>query len=715
MSHNSITTQRTPHRSARHLLPLLFVCVMFFPTMLPAQVLTSMGTDFWVAIMPCWLDNDVDSYYLSASGPRSCNITVANPNTGWSHTFALSAGSITTYQLPNAHSWQAGSCVVNNMGLHVTSTDSVQLWVDIISQSPASCDASHLLPTTVLGSDYIVQTTDVSNSHTSESRAQFSVLAIEDSTTVDIVLSSPTSTDLPAGTTLTRTLHAGQVFQVQGPRQSGDFSGTSVRARNCKKIAVFSGASSTNMPFSNTTSADLTYQQNLPIGALGTEWLLTPSAWHDTSDYVRITSPYNNCQIYRNSTLLATIDSHQSYQFKLNAPAHIVTSQPVALYQYLDSRHSSGTGSDWGDVAMFAPNTIHQTTQSCTFPCFQVRNRNPYSSKYYVNILVPTAEIALLRLDGSSPVSGFLPILGTPYSYVRKSINHGAHTLTTTGSGFSAYTYGLGENWEAYAMSLGGTDPGILLTMTGRVDITIDTGNCSGSLWWRDTLLVAPSTTQWLSTNTSNGCDSLFTINLSTYPSYSDTLNWAACHDTILWGDTLLSVPGTHTLHYQSAAGCDSMLHLTLTALPHYKLFDTVYIWANDTYTDHQGQQHLVGQEYEDTLLTIMGCDSILHVTVMPYQDTTCTHHLWIPNVFTPSHESNSLFRIPHENITQMEVNIYQRWGEWICTFDGLTQGWDGTQTGIPCKQGTYVYLIRYKTPCLLNPKPIVGTITILR
>ena len=60
-------------------------------------------------------------------------------------------------------------------------------------------------------------------------------------------------------------------------------------------------------------------------------------------------------------------------------------------------------------------------------------------------------------------------------------------------------------------------------------------------------------------------------------------------------------------------------------------------------------------------------------------------------------------------------MNIYQRWGEWICTFDGLTQGWDGTQAGIPCKQGTYVYLIRYKTPCLLNPKPIVGTITILR
>ena len=827
---------------------------------LPAQVLTSMGTDFWMAIMPCWLDDDADRYYLSASGPRSCNITVQNPNTGWSHTFAIAAGGITTYLLPNAHSWQAGSCVVNNMGLHVTSTDSVQLWVDIISQSPSACDASHLLPTTALGSDYIVQTSDVSNSHPYESRAQFSVLAIEDSTTVDIVLSSPTSTDIPAGTTLTRTLHAGQVFQVQGPRQSGDFSGTSVRARNCKKIAVFSGASSTNMPFSNTTSADMTYQQNLPTTAFGTEWLLTPSAWHDNSDYVIITSLFDNCQIYRNGTLLTTIGSHQSFQFQLSSPSHIVTSQPVALYQYLDSRHSSGTGSDWGDVAMFAPNTIHQTTKSCIFPCYDVRNRSSYSSKYYINVVVPTAETSLLRFDYNS-VTGFAPIPGTNYSYVRKSITNSAHILTTTGSGFSAYTYGLGENWEAYAMSLGGTDPSIQLPLNGEIVTDVDTGSCTGALWWRDTLLTAPSFTQWTTPSPVVGCDSIYNIRLTVYPSYfdtldtalcgntmlwgitpldvpgsytfnnltlkgcdsllhinltqldhfvnsidssactgtmpwhdtlltapgyytftytasngcdsvvhlnlsngysySDTLDTSSCHSVLLWGDTLLSVPGSHTLTYSDANGCDSLLHLNIILLdnpltlidtgacdeqfpwqdslydvpgeydiiyaaangcdstlrlvleqyPSHHRYETILLEEGEEHVGPDGQTYHPGDSYDIMLQTKHGCDSIIHVSLI---NSGCTPKIWAPNAFTPLQSSNNLFRVASSNVTEMTVSIYQRWGDWVCTFDGLTQGWDGTKNGKPCQENTYVYLIRYQTPCLLNPKPIVGTITII-
>ena len=892
-------------RGAKAVLPLILWLLGSYSNPIEAQGLTTSGTDFWVAIMPCWLDDDVDSYYLSASGPRSCNITVQNPNTGWSHTFAIAAGGITTYMLPNAHSWQAGSCVVNNMGLHVTSTDSVQLWVDIISQSPSACDASHLLPTTALGSDYIVQTTDVSNSHAYESRAQFSVLAIEDSTTVDIVLTSPTSTDIPAGTTVTRTLNAGQVFQVQGPRQSGDFSGTSVRARNCKKIAVFSGASSTNMPFSNTISADMTYQQNLPTTAFGTEWLLTPSAWHDTSDYVIITSLFDNCQIYRNGTLLTTIGSHQSFQFQLSSPSHIVTSQPVALYQYLDSRHSSGTGSDWGDVAMFAPNTIHQTTKSCIFPCYY---RSSYRSKYYVNVVVPTAETSLLRFDNNS-VTGFAPIPGTNYSYVRKSITNSTHILTTTGSGFSAYTYGLGENWEAYAMSLGGTDPTI--TSPLGILISIDSSICSDTLRWGDSVLHVPGTFRLLRPSDSNSCDSLFYLTLTKTVSSCDTVDSVLCANTILWGDTTLTVPGFHTLHYPAASGCDSIVcvnlsrkvtqldtidtafckrfvtwgdttlaipgsytlhyptaegcdsvvhlnldisygyeitidtsvctstflwqdstfevpgdytltyyasdecdsnvylslhisegyqdsiydsscvspyqwqdtaldvpgnyvfhytasdgcdstvhlelsvsegyetffdtascdnlilwmdtdfdvpgsyevhltasdgcdstvHLKILYYPSYETFDTLRLHGEQLDTTINGQRYTIGDQFDRTLQTTLGCDSIIHTLLV---GDNCHPFIWIPNVFTPFQPTNNIFCIQSQNITEMTVSIYQRWGDCIHTFDGLTEGWNGTLRGQPCQEGAYVYLIRYKTTCTPNPKTLAGTVTIL-
>jgi gliding motility-associated-like protein len=109
-----------------------------------------------------------------------------------------------------------------------------------------------------------------------------------------------------------------------------------------------------------------------------------------------------------------------------------------------------------------------------------------------------------------------------------------------------------------------------------------------------------------------------------------------------------------------------------------------------------------------------MGCDSIIHFTVLANTDTSCQHHLWVPNIFTPLLNGNNRFRVISDNVTKMEVNIFQRWGDWVCTFDGLTEGWDGTKNSSPCPEGTYVYLIRYATPCQSNPKPIVGTITIL-
>ena len=937
------------------MLPFILSCLK--PLGLNAQSFTTQGTDFWVAIMPCWLDNDVDNYHLMISAPRSCSVTISNPNTGWSHTMSISAGSTRSYQLPNAHSWQAGSCIVTNMGLHITSTDIIQLWAYIQSQTASSCDATHILPTTALGSEYIVQTTPVDHSYSQQSHAEFSVLATEDSTVVDIVLTNNTSTGIGSGTTITRTLNAGQIFQVMGPHRVGDFSGTTVRARECKRIAVFSGATATNMPYGNNTSSDQTYQQAIPTTSCGRQWVLTPSAWHDTSDYVRITAIHDSCHIYRNGIPLAVIDNGQTYQFKLNAPALITTSYPSILYQYLDSRHCAGTGCDWGDVASFAPNHVDQSTQSCVFSCFDVRSRG-IDSKYYINVVVPTAESGLMRLDGA-PLTGFSTIAGTNYSYIRQSITNASHTLTTTGTGFSAFTYGLGENWEAYAMSLGGTDtatqfsaarlviidsmlcadtlvwrghslgiPGthrippqsdhngcdttffFRLTKYVSATVNIDTALCANTLLWGDTLLQVPGL-HTLRYTASDGCDSIVNINLIRTVAYIDTIDTSFCSRQVSWDDTTLSIPGFHTLHYatidgcdsivclntQLAAesyyhvdtnictssyrwqdttldvpgsytfffidsrgcdsivtlnlhyvlaheftidtatchllfswsdslldvpgsydfsytasdgcdsivhldisltdgheitittstclnpfpwqdtllsvpgtyvftytasdgcdstvhlelsvsegyetffdtascdnlilwmdtvfdvpgsyevhltasdGCDSTVHLKILYYPSYETFDTLRLHGEQLDTTINGQTYTIGDQFDRTLQTTLGCDSIIHTLLV---GDNCHPFIWIPNVFTPFQPTNNIFCIQSQNITEMTVSIYQRWGDCIHTFDGLTEGWNGTLRGQPCQEGAYVYLIRYKTTCTPNPKTLAGTVTIL-
>lgn len=72
---------------------------------------------------------------------------------------------------------------------------------------------------------------------------------------------------------------------------------------------------------------------------------------------------------------------------------------------------------------------------------------------------------------------------------------------------------------------------------------------------------------------------------------------------------------------------------------------------------------------------------------------------LYVPNVFTPNLEGeNSHFGIYGSNILSAEVVIYKRNGDWVCTFDGLTEKWDGTKDGIELPQESYVYLIHYTT-----------------
>ncbi len=803
MKRPSLHTEHHPHRhpvsKAAFALITCFLCLS--PTLLPAQELTSLGTDFWVAMMENTTPLN-NQYYLSATAPRTCSVTITNPRSHWSHTMTVAAGSVTTYELPRTECWASGSCIISNKGLHITATDTIQLWA-YNRNLPTSCDATQVLPFQSLGPEYIIQTALVEDCYLEYSRAQFSVLATEDSTIVDIVFSGATSTGIAAGSTITQMLHAGQIYQVQSPTQNGDYSGTTVTARDCKPIAVFSGANVVNIPIAENNSADHVYQQNLPVGTYSTEWILTPSAWHDSSDYVRVTSGADNCQISYNGAALSTINYGETYEFELTSAGCITTSQPAALYQYLSSHHGGVVGSDWGDAAMFAPNPIHQRSKSCTFPCYTVFSHDPYVSKYYVDIIVPTSEASLVLLDGST-VAGFSGVPGTGFSYARVPITETLHTLTTTGSGFIAHTYGLGENWEGYVMSLGGTDP--YRHALAQDTAEIDTFACDTTFQWRGRTLTAPST------DTVGNCDTTFILHIALSPSYSDTIDSACCSRTIVMGDTTLTIPDSFAVHYNTVAGCDStvlinfvllegndtnisvgscndqyqwqnstyavpgkydiwytdaegcdsivllditllqgsdttlylgscddqlvwqdttyrvpgnydiyltnaegcdsIIHLLLSQYPSYEVHDTIYIEGANPYLAPDGQSYPPGSHWADTLLTVDGCDSIRHIAVV---STASSSKIWVPNVFTPNKNTNNLFRVVSEEVTKMTVTIYQRQGDWICTFDGLTEGWDGTKNGKPCKEGTYVYFIRYETPELATPKPIVGTVTLLK
>jgi len=73
-------------------------------------------------------------------------------------------------------------------------------------------------------------------------------------------------------------------------------------------------------------------------------------------------------------------------------------------------------------------------------------------------------------------------------------------------------------------------------------------------------------------------------------------------------------------------------------------------------------------------------------------KDSTLGVVLELPNVYTPNHDGiNDIYRVKTNNLISLEVVVLNRWGNIVHQFDGLTQGWNGTnQRGTPCADGVY-------------------------
>jgi len=72
----------------------------------------------------------------------------------------------------------------------------------------------------------------------------------------------------------------------------------------------------------------------------------------------------------------------------------------------------------------------------------------------------------------------------------------------------------------------------------------------------------------------------------------------------------------------------------------------------------------------------------------------------FIPNAFTPNGDGlNDIFKIiglPEENITQFNLQVFNRWGQSVFTTNDIREGWDGRMNGEYCPEGNYVWVIYY-------------------
>ena len=299
---------------------LIFIALLIATTIAYSQhqSVTTQGTEFWAVFMLNGSHTVGDSgleLSLMVTSKRACSVTVRNPNSTWTNTFNVGANSTYKFVIPTS---QHSQCYINsptssavNKGLLITSTDTISLYSSNFAS--ASFDGSIILPTTALGNEYIIQAyppTLVGYESQSESRTEFSVTAIEDGTIVDINPSVLCYTSASATTSspFTITLNRGQSAFIKSTSfgASGNLSGTTVVARDCKKIAVFNGNNTTQVPTGNY--GDHIFEQAFPVTSWGKKFVITNTLQNSTTgrskDCIRVTASANNTTIRKNNTQL---------------------------------------------------------------------------------------------------------------------------------------------------------------------------------------------------------------------------------------------------------------------------------------------------------------------------------------------------------------------------------------------------------------------------
>lgn len=209
---------------------------------------------------------------------------------------------------------------------------------------------------------------------------------------------------------------------------------------------------------------------------------------------------------------------------------------------------------------------------------------------------------------------------------------------------------------------------------------------------------------------------------------------------TLLYDDSVISVPGVYTFHYSTEAGCDSTVRLHVVdcvprlcvetvrdfldydhpVLTLYSCTDSVeqaqwlfsdgYV-ANGTRVQRE-LQHPLPDSVGVTLRTFdrNGC----------YGDTSMTFPLkirsaWFPNAFTPDGEDNRTFGCTTSMaVADFSLTVYNRHGLLVWSTTNVDEPWDGRRDGTPMPQGTYVYAWHLKDT-QGDYKEGVGTVLLLR
>ena len=92
--------------------------------------------------------------------------------------------------------------------------------------------------------------------------------------------------------------------------------------------------------------------------------------------------------------------------------------------------------------------------------------------------------------------------------------------------------------------------------------------------------------------------------------------------------------------------------------------------------------------------ITEFGCKASDEVCI----EVTTNYGVYIPNSFTPNDDGlNDVFLVQGYSLSDVKLEIFDRWGEKLFSSNDQKLGWNGTYKGTVCKNDVYVYNLSYK------------------
>ena len=672
-------------------------------------------------------------------------------------------------------------------GFHVTSTDTISLFLVVASNHQTACT---VLPTELLRDEYVALPPIVYHHpqlgglprypYYMPGMSSIDIVAVEDSTVVDIVTTDWDWLNRPPGSSVTVTLQRGELFHLSAgeppekyypmlapyydPNHATwnspvvvpvpverhtffshtdmldtfavDMAGTHIKARDCKRIAVFESSGSGGSGSRGVASYNVKIEQSVPIFFAGQEFFVDLQT-DGTDNFIRFTALDEETHVtiqdmahpgfgsrqltiapgktdWWNTAVIAPpyYDSND-----VEGPFYITSDRPV-LAKWFGTGLMTLTPTrwwHWGQINFNIPTYVYED-----------HNRNAVIPN--LHLYVRTEDVNAMYMDYYRLESYFQPIEGTPYSHASfgrwsQFTTEGTHHIVNRNGGpFAASLFSI------YYIPLPHVQPGgTMLTVNGQLadSLTAD------SLWCvNDPVLFQASNRRpcdsllWDfgdGTNAAFSCDDegfnqplshlfqrtgritvraifkyadegCFTLKQDTVSVTMDIrgdvdtlLPILVCEGNYLFRGHELDTSGMYEITTSWPSGsCDTLWRIDFTTCPHCR-------WVRDTVsTDDMPvtfNGRVFGAEQYDTPIHLnIGdtCDSIIYYTLIaiPNWGEPPIDSTWVlaPNVFAPGAETNNRFALtcsPH--ILKADVTVFDRRGIRVAQFDGMTGSWDGT------------------------------------